>query len=233
MIKNIFFDLDDTIFDYAASEISALSTALRKAGIEPTDEVLKSYHGINIPLWQAYERKEATCDFIVVERFRQLFEKNHINFDPQEMEDIYEAELGQNAHLVEGAREMLAELKKNHRIYAASNGLVKIQESRLRISDTAKYFDDVFTSERNGECKPNKEFFDYCFERIPDFKKEETIIVGDSMTSDIKGGINAGIRTIWFNRFNMPKIQGIIPDYEFKTLEEIKDFILSEKSVKS
>ncbi len=233
MIKNVFFDLDDTIFDYAASEIVALSTALKKAGIEPTEEVLKSYHGINIPLWQAYERKEASCEFIVIERFRQLFEKNNINFDAQKMEDIYEAELGQNAHLIEDARETLKELKKTCRIYAASNGLVKIQESRLRISDTAKYFDDVFTSERNGACKPNKEFFEYCFERIPNFKKEETVIVGDSMTSDIKGGINAGIRTIWFNRFKMPKVQGIVPDYEFRSLEEIKEFIQSENSVKS
>ena len=233
MIRNVFFDLDDTIFDYATSEIAALSTALKKAGIEPTDEVLKSYHGINIPLWQAYERKEASCEFIVVERFRQLFEKCGINSDPQKMEDIYETELGQNAHLVEGAREMLEELKKTCRIYAASNGLVKIQENRLKISDTAKYFDDVFTSERNGACKPNKEFFDYCFERIPDVKKEETVIVGDSMTSDIKGGINAGIRTIWFNRFKMPKMSGVVPDYEFKTLDEIKEFILSENSVKS
>ena len=233
MIKNILFDLDDTIFDYAASEIAALSTALKKAGIEPTDEVLKSYHGINIPLWQSYERKETTCEFIVVERFRQLFEKNGINFDPQKMEDIYENELGQNAHLVEGAREMLETLKKDHRIYAASNGLVKIQESRLRHSNTAKYFDDVFTSERNGECKPNKEFFDYCFERIPDFKKEETVIVGDSLTSDIKGGNNAGIRAIWFNRYNMPKRPDIKPDFEFKTLKEITDFIMSESSVRT
>ncbi len=233
MIKNIFFDLDDTIFDYAASEITALSNALRKAGIEPTDKVLKSYHGINIPLWQAYERKEVTCEFIVVERFRQLFEKHNINFDPKTMEDIYEEELGKNAHLIYGAREILQELKKNHRIYAASNGLVRIQESRLKLSDIAKYFDDVFTSERNGDCKPNKEFFDYCFKRIPDFKKEETVIVGDSMTSDIKGGINAGIRTIWFNRYKMPRMAGVNPDYEFKSLFEIKEFILSENSVKS
>jgi len=233
MIKNIFFDLDDTIFDYFKSEKVALSIALLKAGIEPTDELLKTYHAINIPLWQAYERKEKDCEFIVVERFRQLFEVNNINFDAEKMEDIYENELAHNAHLVEGAREMLEELHKNYRLYVASNGLVRIQESRLKLSNIGHYFSDVFTSQRNGACKPNKEFFEYCFARIPDFKREETIIVGDSLTSDIKGGINAGIRTVWLNRYKMQNTTDIKPDFEFTSLKEVRNFIINEQSVKA
>lgn len=233
MIKNIFFDLDDTIFDYYESEKIALSTALLKGGIEPTDEILKAYHTINIPLWQLYERKEAECEFIVVERFRQLFEKCGIDFDPQKMEDIYENELAHNAHLVRGAREMLEELHKNYRLYVASNGLVKIQESRLKLANIEHYFSDVFTSQRNGASKPNLEFFEYCFARIPDFKLEETIIVGDSLTSDIKGGINSGLRTVWFNKYKMKNTTDISPDFEFTTLSEVKDFIINEKTIKA
>jgi len=233
MIKNIFFDLDDTIFDYFKSEKIALSAALLKAGIEPTDELLKTYHAINIPLWQAYERNEKDCEFIVVERFRQLFEKNNIKFSADKMEDIYENELGNNAHLVEGAKEMLEELYKDYSLYIASNGLVRIQEHRLKLAGIGHYFADVFTSQRNGACKPNKEFFDYCFERIPDFKREETIIVGDSLTSDIKGGINAGLRTVWFNKYKMQNTTDIKPDFEFTSLAEVKNYIIGEKSVKA
>ena len=141
--------------------------------------------------------------------------------------------LAQNAHLVEGAREMLEELHKNYRLYIASNGLVKIQESRLKLANIEHYFSDVFTSQRNGASKPNLEFFEYCFARIPDFKREETIIVGDSLTSDIKGGINAGLRTVWFNKYKMKNTTDIRPDFEFTTLGEVKNFIINEKTIKA
>ena len=147
------------------------------------------------------------------------------------MEEIYECELGQSACLTNGAKEMLIELSKNHFLYVASNGLNSVQESRLRLAGIEQYFTDVFTSQRAGDCKPNLAFFDYCFKRISNFNRNETIIVGDSLTSDIKGGKNAGIRTIWFNPVKIPNKTDNEPDFEFSSIEEIKNFILSENAI--
>ena len=124
-------------------------------------------------------------------------------------------------YFMPGAPELLEELYRKYRLYIVSNGTAKVQEGRIGSSGIAKYMDGIFISQILGANKPDKQFFDTCFAEIPDFSLSETVIIGDSLSSDIKGGINAGITTVWFNPKGLSNDGGIKPDFTVKTLSEI------------
>ena len=126
---------------------------------------------------------------------------------------------------MDGAEELLKNLYGKYRLYIVSNGLTAVQTRRIQGTGIDKYMEKIFLSQEVGTVKPNKEFFDYCFEHAPELKKEETVIVGDSLTSDIKGGKNAGIKTIWFNPDKDTAPAELTPDYEFYALNELTDIL--------
>ena len=228
MFRNILFDLDDTILDFGAAERVAVSKAFRQVGLEPTEALLRRYSEINCSQWEAFERGEITRDTVLIRRFQLLFQELGVNIDAQSCEDIYMEYLGIGHYFVEGAEELLETLYPEYRLYIVSNGVAATQDSRLASAGISHYFGDIFISEKTGYHKPEPEYFDYCFARIPDFQPEETLIVGDSLTSDIKGGRDAGIRTCWFNPGRKPGRPDIVPDYEVHRLMEIPE-ILKEK----
>ena len=138
----------------------------------------------------------------------------------------YEWNLGGSYFYIDGAEALLDELSKKYDLYLMSNGTAAVQDRRIAASGIAKYFKGLFISEKVGYNKPALEFFERCFAEIPDFKKEESIIVGDSLSSDIKGGINAGIPTCHYNPSG-EKSDSIIPHYTIKTLEELPALLAS------
>ena len=124
-----------------------------------------------------------------------------------------------------GAEELLENLCKKYNLYVITNGITKVQKGRIKSANLKKYFKDIFISEEIGYDKPSIEYFEHCFERIEDFKKENAVIIGDSLSSDIQGGVNAGVKTIWFNPKGEKNNSSVKPDYEVSDLKEIEKLL--------
>lgn len=225
MFRSIFIDLDDTILDFGAAERVAVAKAFREVGLEPTPELLRRYSRLNLLQWEAFERGEITRERVLVRRFELLFEELGVALDAQQTEDIYRGHLGVGHYFVPGAPKLLARLAPEYDLYLASNGVAQTQYSRLESAGIGHYFKEIFISEVTGHHKPEREYFDYCFAHIPDFVPEEALILGDSLTSDILGGIRAGIKTCWFNPNRKPRRADIVPDYEIAALDELYDIL--------
>lgn len=225
MIDVVFFDADDTLLDFRRSEAAAIAKTLAQLEIEPDEGVIALYSAINAEHWRMLERGEITRAKLQTRRFDVLFDRLGIERDSSFTQSIYENFLAQGFFLIPGAVELLESLSAKYRLYLLSNGAVKIQASRLEGSGIKKYFRDIFVSQSIGYNKPSRELFDYCFARIPDFSQESAIIVGDSLSSDIQGGINAGIHTCWFNPKRLLLIGEIKPEFEISALSELPELL--------
>lgn len=226
MIKTIFFDLDQTILDFRKSERSALSQMLTHFGIEPDDEKLALYSKINLSQWKLLEQKKLTLAELKVSRYRIFLDRiGARDVSPEDATKYYELALCHGYFTIPGAVGVLETLYKKYDLYIASNGTPNVQHSRIQGSGTAKYFKDIFISHELGASKPDKAFFDICFSRIDGFDTETALMIGDSLTSDIAGGINAGIKTLWYNPAHIAPDNGIKPDFEAHSLEEIPGIV--------
>lgn len=223
MIKNILFDLDNTLFDFYASEKKALTKTLIHLGISPDEKILARYSEINFAHWKLLEQGKLTRAEVKVNRYRQLFDEYNINASAEETTKFYENALSMEGDLTDGALTLLQNLHGKYRLYVVSNGTLIAQQGRMKNTGITGFFDGFFISQEIGFEKPTKEFFDHCFKSIPDFNKDETIIVGDSISADIIGGINAGIKTVWFNPSK--ETSDIKPDYEIFALAEFEKLI--------
>ena len=225
MIRFLFFDVDDTILDFAWSESHAIRRTYRELGVEMTEEMYAYYHAANRHFWEVYERGDITREELLLSRHREMCRKYGLSLDPAACEERYRENLGIGYHFMPHAVEMLEWLKPRCRLFLATNGVAKTQYARLNSAGILPYFEQVFISEEIGANKPMPEYFDYCFSHIPGFRREEAAIVGDSIASDILGGQQAGIRTIWMNPEKRPGREGIRPDYEIRDLRELKTIL--------
>lgn len=224
MIRHVFLDLDDTIFDFHKAERIAISSTLSELGIEPTDRILTRYSEINKSQWELLERGELDRERVLVRRFELLFRELGVEDRSLEARRSYEYKLGIGHYFIDGAEALLDALYGKYRLYLASNGTKAVQDRRIGSSNIAKYFDRIFISQEVGYDKPSREFFDACFSAIPNFSRDEAIIVGDSLTSDIKGGKVARIRTCHFNPRGVAYGE-IIPDYTITALSELPELL--------
>lgn len=231
MYKYLLWDVDGTVLDFLASETYAIRTLFKKYGIgECTDDMLKLYSGINAKYWQMLERKEQTKPEVLVGRFREFFDK--IGADISVAEDFnkdYQLTLGDHIEFVKNAKEMLLAEKGKYTIVAVTNGTKVAQEKKLRLSGLDKIFDAIFISEDVGVEKPNIEYFNYVFEKLGIMDKSEVLLIGDSLTSDMKGGKLAGIDTCWFNPHHKTNNLGIDVTYEIDDLGAVADIISNKK----
>lgn len=220
MIKTVFLDLDDTIFDFKACERQALAASLTKCAISFTDSDLSAYSEINDAMWKALERGEITRDELRVKRFEVFLSRFSLCLDAAQFADLYMDHLAATNVLIQGAREVLETLSKRYDLYAVTNGYEYTQRGRIRSADIGKYFKDIFISQCIGAVKPNKEFFDHCVRSIPDFDLSSTVLIGDSPTSDISGGNGYGLYTIRYNPEHLPNPEYAIPRSEVASLSE-------------
>lgn len=221
MIKFLFLDLDDTILDFHKAERIAISKTIREFGVEPTEEILNLYHSINKWHWEQLELGKLTRAEVLVNRFGVLFEKLGVVVDASSCAKVYESNLSQGHWFLPGAEEAVNALSKKYRLFLASNGTAVVQKGRMTSANLYRFFERVFVSQEIGHNKPSKEYFEACFARIPGFDREKAMIVGDSLSSDIKGGINAGIKTVWVNPEH--KTCGETkPDYEIEYLSQLE-----------
>ena len=225
MMEFILLDLDDTILDFGMAERIALSETLKELGVEPTDDIVCRYHEINRQHWERLERGEITRAQVLTGRFHVLFEEMGKSIDASDTAKKYEHNLGIGHFFLPGAEEAIRQLSRTYRLFLVSNGTASVQHSRMTSAGLYPYFEKVFISQEIGYDKPSKAYFDRCFQKIPNFRREKAIIVGDSLTSDILGGINAGIRTCWVNPKHLPVRADIKPDYEIESIAQLEDLL--------
>ena len=230
MIKYIFLDLDDTILDFHRSEAVALKKTLQALNVDPTDEVIARYSAINLAHWQALERRELTREQVLIGRFRQLFEELSMNVSPNVAQSLYEKNLSQSHFFMDGAPRLLMSLFGKYQLYIASNGTTVVQKSRIASSGIARYFKGIFLSQELDADKPQIEFFERATRGIEGYDPRQAIILGDSLTSDIQGGINAGMHTCWFNPRHRER-GDITPEFEITDLAEF-DTVLQKLNEK-
>ena len=203
MVDTVLFDLDNTLLDFNKAEKIAVERTLREMGVTPDERMLKRYSELNLAQWHLLEQGKITRSQVKVQRYVNLFREYHI----------------------EGAEELLKHLSEKYRLYMVTNGTLSVQKGRIKSAGMRPYFKDIFISEEIGYDKPGKAYFDYCFSRISNFHRENTVIIGDSLTSDILGGKNAGIRTVWYNPHGSENASEIQSDYQVGELAEIENLL--------
>lgn len=197
MYEILLIDLDDTIFDFKKQEYVAIRKTLRDAGLEPTEAVCARYSQINDWHWKQLEKGVITRDEVLHGRFRVLFQEMGIQSDPRQTALNYMENLGEGHYYLPGAEEAIRSLGRKYRVFLASNGTASVQNRRIQSAGLQNLVEGIFISQDIGVNKPAKGYFDYCFAHIPGFDITKTLMVGDSLSSDILGGQNAGLPTCW------------------------------------
>ena len=224
MIEFLFLDLDDTILDFHKAERITLSKTIRDFGVEPTETVLNRYHEINKWHWEQLELGKLTRAEVLRNRFQVLFTELGLRVDAEACAKVYEKNLSTGHWFLPGAEEAVDRLSKKYRLFLASNGTASVQKGRMTSANLYRFFETVFVSQEIGHNKPSKAYFDACFARIPGFDREKAMIVGDSLSSDIKGGIQAGIKTVWVNPQHKDCGE-IKPDHEIEALAQLEKLL--------
>lgn len=219
--KYLLFDADDTLLDFRRSEREALTDAMLRFGIHPTEGLIKGYSEINDSLWKLLERGGIGKNELRVRRFELFAEKYGLDADPHMLAAEYTDRLAEKSFPVNGAVEFCASLWGKYRMFIITNGIKNIQESRLGGSELKQYIEKSFISEEMGAEKPSPLFFDRVASAIDGFDRSLALVIGDSLTSDIAGGIAAGIDTCWFNPRRKAPVDGIVPTYEIHALDEL------------
>lgn len=219
MIRNILFDLDDTLLDFHMAEKIALKKTLL---VEPKEEFLTRYSEINLAQWRMLEQGKLTRSQVKLRRYQILFDEIGADCSAEQATEYYENLLCLGHYFIEGAEETLKVLSKDYCLFIASNGTAKVQRSRIESAGIWKYLSGLFISQEIGYDKPSIGFFNYCFAHIDGFCKAETTIVGDSLTSDIKGGNIAEITTVWYNPKGSNNNSDVKPHFEIRHLLELE-----------
>ena len=221
MIKYLFLDLDDTILDFKKAERIAIAKTIRDFDVEPTEEVLNRYHVINKWHWEQLELGKLTRAEVLENRFAVLFQELGKEVNATACARTYEKNLSIGHYFLPGAQEAVDSLHKKYRLFLASNGTASVQKGRMTSANLYRFIEKVFVSQEIGYNKPSKAYFDACFAQIPGFDPAKAVMVGDSLSSDIKGGIHAGIKTVWVNP-DHKNCGDIRPDYEIEALSQLE-----------
>lgn len=227
----ILWDLDGTLLDFKMSERYALGACLKTHGVVMTEEMLARYSGINECYWERLERGEVEKKELLPGRFREFFRQTGMEgIDPDEMQKQYEKELGAEIYYVEDSYEVAARLKEmGLKQHIVTNGILATQQAKMKKSGFDKLMDKVFISDIIGYEKPRKEFFEIAFREIPDFKKERALLVGDSLTSDMRGANNAGVDACFYNQkkkaLSLRDGDPVHVEYEIGKLRELFDIL--------
>ncbi len=217
----LLMDADDTLFDFHKAEAVSLAATLTALGIEPSDLAIRLYSKINAALWREFEQGKVTKPFLQQARFGRLFEQLGVDADTDAAKQLYVENLAECAFLLPGAEALCKRLvEMGCRLYLATNGISIVQHRRLEKSPLKAYMSDIFVSEDIGTQKPNIKYYQYIFDKISLIDKSQALMVGDSLTSDMAGGLRAGLDTCWYNPGHLA-VEGVQPLYEIAALEDL------------
>ncbi len=219
----LLLDLDDTLLDFGANETDSLNKLFQQNGYTFSDELFRVYNLVNKQLWADYEEGAIVLDDVLNTRFSETMFRLGKVVDGMEWENQYRELLGNGCQLMEGALELCQSISASHRLFVITNGITQTQIKRLKKSGLYEFFTDIFDSQSIGFQKPSKEFFDYVMLHIKDFDIKETLIVGDSLHTDIKGGLLSGIDTCWVNTKQQKCSEEIQSTYTITSLAELHE----------
>ncbi|MEI5994581.1 YjjG family noncanonical pyrimidine nucleotidase [Candidatus Enterococcus mansonii] len=219
--KTLLFDVDDTLLDFQLTEKKALQALFQEEDLALTPEIEEAYKKINSRLWREFEQGKIDKHTVTDTRFRLLFERFNRKVDGKRMGEHYRYHLSQGHDLLGNSKEIIERLQPDYELYIVTNGVAKTQYQRLNDAQLTPFFEDIFVSEEVGYQKPMKEYFDHVFERIPEFDRAKTMIIGDSLVSDIQGGNQAEIQTLWLNPTQQTNVSNIQPTHEISQLDDI------------
>lgn len=228
-IRAVLWDVDGTLLDFDKAERYGIRKCFEIFGLgECTEAMLEDYAAINVRYWQRLERGEITRAQVLLGRFEEFFQKYNLPLNKAKaFNDEYQMRLGDKVFFSDFAEEAVKALQGKVKQYAVTNGTRIAQERKLAASGLDQIFDDIFISELMGAEKPTKEFFDLVWQKTGSFGKNEVIIIGDSLTSDMRGGNNADILTCWYNPHGHENLTDAKVDYEVQSLKEIEKMIIS------
>ena len=228
MFKVLLWDLDNTILDFNLAQRNSLIHLFERHSLgECTDDIIDKFTEINTRHWQMLERGELTKKALGKSRFKELLEYCGKTgaANPAELDREFEDGICHTISFIDDSFGLLGYLKRDYALYCITNGDKDVQRQRIKVSMLHKVFRDVFISAEIGFDKPSKEFFDKVLKSIIPCEKEEILIIGDSLTSDMRGANNAGIKCCWFNPDGSPKPDDIKIDYEIKSLHEVLEIL--------
>jgi putative hydrolase of the HAD superfamily len=218
----LLFDFDGTLADYDRTEKYSLAHAFQQAGLPYNEDIcLAEYHRINSQMWKSFEEGGISAPELRVRRFRMLFESCGIQGDPELVAGMYLSSLAESAFLFPGVLPLLEKLRPRYKLGLITNGLKEVQRRRLALSGADKYMSGIAVSDEIGIQKPSAGIFEYALKDAGHTDKSTSLVIGDSLSSDIQGGINFGIDTCWFNPGRKAAATGIVPMYEITRLEEL------------
>ncbi|MDO5360167.1 MAG: YjjG family noncanonical pyrimidine nucleotidase [Jeotgalicoccus sp.] len=226
MYKAIFLDIDDTVFNFKKCSESALKETFSTLNLEYNKNVFESFSAIDERLWKQQKEELLTVAEVLDIRFAELSETLGLNYDSNLAKEHFGKLLGEQYIMEPGIEEVLKELSADYKIYAASNGVLTMQENRLQLSELKKHFTDLYVSDDIGYAKPNINFFIESMDRAK-LKASEILMVGDSLVSDIAGARAADIDSVWYNPYSLENLSEINADYEIKELHELTGILNS------
>lgn len=231
---HLIFDADETLYDFKKSERNALKLTLNDFEITYNEAYhLPLYKKINQVLWDNLEKGLTTQESIKVKRFIDYKEALNASFDPEDFAGHFMKHLGDGSYLLDDAEELIKTLAPHYVLLILTNGLTVVQKNRLGNSTIAHYFDHQFISEEIGVAKPDPRIFDHVFKELDArdsrIKHSQYLMIGDSLTSDIQGGINAGINTCWVNLHDKVNHTNLVPTCEVNSLNELKELLALNK----
>ncbi|WP_319479015.1 YjjG family noncanonical pyrimidine nucleotidase [uncultured Draconibacterium sp.] len=224
---HLFFDLDNTLWDFETNSWYAMQETFRilqleKSGVD-FDDFFKTYSKHNHDLWTAYRKKEVTKKELTRQRFQLTFDSFTINnLDALAMNDLYLQEMPKQSHLIEGAKEILDYTKsKGYRLFIITNGFKEVQHEKLKRAGLAAYFEKVFISEEIKTPKPGREIFEHAI-KSSNAKKKNSLMIGDDWDVDICGATNFGIDAVYFNRLKRPVDNSVGDSKIIESLSELR-----------
>lgn len=217
----ILFDADNTLFDFDRAERYALETALEEEGIAFEEAYMDRYHRINKACWREFEEGKLDPPTLRLRRFELFFSELGVSVPSAKFSAQYLTLLGETSFTIPGAHELLEQLRNTHRLALVTNGLKEVQRPRLTRSGLEPFFDVVVVSDEIGYSKPGAAFFDYTFEQMGRPSRSQAVIVGDSLSSDIRGGNDYGVDTCWYNPRQLDNESDIEPTYEIHRLDSL------------
>ncbi len=225
-IKAVLLDVDNTILDFNLGSKEAMQATYRAWALPYAEEMFPVFLEVNGYLWEEIEQNRLTREELYKIRWKLIFEKLHImGPDPVRFDEVFRKHIGESAVPVPGAYEILEYLSGKYILCIASNASHARQIKRLTKADMLRYVEHIFSSEQIGHPKPEKAFFDACLARLGGITPDETVVIGDSLTADIAGGINSGMKTIWYNHTHEAVPEDLRADYTVNALCEIKDIL--------
>ena len=228
----ILFDADNTLLDFDAAENKALAETLVEYGIEPDAGTVQTYRDINSELWRQLEKGQIRRDKLMGERFTRFLKAINAAGDGAEMNRCYLDHLSSHPDLMTpNVPDVLGELSEVATLAVVTNGFEKVQSRRVAESGIGAYLEDVFVSEKLDSEKPSRRIFDSALRALGVENREHVLMVGDSLTSDIQGGANAGLDTCWFNPNHTENPGKVIPTYEIASLEELYPLVMEPEEL--